>query len=134
VSGDLLLDIEDEEAQKLLREERDRIEGIAEKRAKEAMQDLWGRFEKILTNAERNLSLTVGGEGRYREEWYENLKEFCAIADKMNFEKDPKLTELVEEANDLLKTDAEDYKKADDARSDGEEQVKEILRKMRGLF
>jgi vacuolar-type H+-ATPase subunit H len=134
-AGDLVLDIEDAEAQTLLMEERNRLTNLAQERATEAMQDLWQRFEKILLNAERNLSLTVGGEGRYRGEWYENLAQFAAVADKMNFQKDPKLTELVEESRDILEHgDAEGYKKSDDSRGDAEEKVKEILRKMKGIF
>jgi hypothetical protein len=133
-AGDLFLDVEDEEAQKLLKGEQARLESLAETRAVEAMKDLWQRFEKILLNAERNLGLSIGGGGRYREEWHENLSQFAAIADKMNFKKDPKLEELLEEARDLLKTDSDEYKKEDTARADAEEKVQEILRKMRGLF
>ena len=134
-AGDLVLDIEDQEAQTLLIDERNRLTLLAQERASEAMKDLWERFEKILLNAERNLSLEVGGAGRYRGEWYENLAQFAQIADRMNFTKDPKLTELVELAQqEILSGDEEDYKKSDDAREDAEEKVKEILRKMKGIF
>ncbi len=66
-SGDLVLDIENEEAQKLLLEERERLEALAQERVKGAMHDLWERFEKILTNANRNLSLGVGQAGEVQD-------------------------------------------------------------------
>lgn len=134
-AGDLVLDIESQEAQTLLMEERNRLTNLATDRAQGAMQDLWGRFEKILVNAERNLSLGIGVSGRYREEWHDNLTQFAMIADKMNFTKDPKLTELVEEAErDLLVVPSEEYKDSDSSREEGMAKVEEILRKMKGIF
>ena len=133
-AGDLILDIEDEEAQKLLVEERQRIELLEKERVKGAMKDLWKRFEKILLNAERNLSLDVG-QGRFRTEWYENLGEFVVLADKLNFEKDEKLTDLVSKAkSEILKDTVDVYKDEEDTRQDGEEAVKDILNQMKGIF
>ena len=132
-AGDLILDIEDEEAQKLLQEQRVRMESLAEDRVKGAMEDLWKRFEKILVNAKRNLDLEVG-EGRFRTEWHENLTEYVALADKLNFTKDPKLTDLVEESKILSEGDLENYKDDDECRKEGAEKVQKILDQMKDVF
>lgn len=132
-SGDLLLNIEGEEAQKLLLEERTRMEALAVDRTKGAMTDLWTRFHKILINAKRNLDL-ADKEGRFRTEWHDNLTEFILMSDKMNFMEDEKLTELVKESEDILKTGSDVYKKEPDTRGEAEEVVNDILDKMKGVF
>jgi hypothetical protein len=132
-AGDLILDIEDEEAQKLLKEQRDRMTTLAEERVKGAMDDLWQRFQKLLVNAKRNLDLDVG-QGRFRTEWHENLTEFVALADKLNFTKDENLEKLVQESADLLKDEADVYKEEADTREEGAAKVQENLDKMKDFY
>jgi len=130
-AGDLLLDIEDEEAQKLLQQQRQRMEALADERVKGAMEDLWGRFQKILLNAKRNLEVR---DGRFRIEWHENLLEFVGMADKLNFTKDEHLEELVQEAAGLLSEDIDVYKDEEAHREEGAAKVQEILDKMKDFF
>lgn len=133
-SGDLILGIEGEEAQKLLKTEQLRIETATQARVNEAMKDLWTRFDKILKNAHRNLQLDEG-QGRFRTEWHENLTEYVALADKLNFNEDPELTRLVAMAEDtLLCTESADYKDDQSCREEGEQQVNNILEQMKDVF
>ncbi len=136
---DLILDTSDEEAQKLLNDQKLVLTNLAEERVREAERDLFERLEACLRNASRNLG--VGTAGRYREEWYDNLRAFCDSADQMNFNKNPKLTELVDEVKDkVLSTPKDDFNKKenkdsfDTAREEAEEKVNDILSRMQGIF
>ncbi len=136
---DLVLDTADEEAQRLLQASKIDLQKQAEARVAEAERDLFERLESLLRNASRNLG--VGSTGRYREEWYDNLAQFCAASDEMNFNKNPKLTEIVDEVKDkVLSTPKDDFDKKenkdsfDSAREEAEEKVNDILSRMQGIF
>lgn len=136
---DLILDTSDEEAQRLLEKSKIELRAQADERVKEARRDLFERLESLLQNASRNLG--VGAQGRYREEWYDNLKAFCEAAPQMNFDKDEKLTELVEEVEEkILSTPKDDFSKKenkgdfDAARQEAEDKVNDILSRMQGIF
>ncbi len=141
-SSDLVLKASDEEAQKLLTQARDDMELLAVERVKEAKKDLFMRLHKHLTNAQRNLGIQEGVRGRFRDEWYENLAAFCEMAPQMNFDKDQKLEDLVEEVKVEIieKHSKDDFSKKenkaewDDARAEAEEKVNDILSKMAGIF
>jgi hypothetical protein len=132
-SGDLVLDVADEEAQKLLAKERDRLDTLADERVKEAMSDLWNRLGKILDNAKRNLN--VSGEGRFRTEWYYNLKDFAESVPRMNFDDDENLRDLGLAAEKVVNAhDIEVMKEHADEREDAAAAVDEIMHKMRGVL
>lgn len=139
-SGDLILETSDAEAQELLEKSRMELDSLADERVREAKRDLFQRLDTLLRNASRNLG--VGTSGRYREEWYDNLAAFADAAPQMNFDKDEKLTELVEEVKDkvLNPFKKEDFSKKDnkdgfnDTREEAEEAVNDILSRMQGIF
>lgn len=138
-SNDLVLATADEEATKLLSEQRERMDTLADERVQEAKKELFVRLKKYLDNAKRNLG--VGETGRYRDEWYDNLAAFCESAKEMNFDQDPKLDELVDEVKDkILSTPKDDFDKKESkdswqaSREEAEAQVDDILAKMQGIF
>lgn len=135
-AGDLILDIEDGEAQKLLSEERGRMQVLEETRVQEAMGDLWQRFQKILLLAERSLNIMDdGGSSRYRDSWYVNLKEFKEVAKKLNFTDDAKFNELFSECARMVNDHSpEEYEQQLDLREEGAAKVQKILDQMKGIF
>lgn len=138
-AGDLRLDTADEEAQKLLEEQKIRLEALADERVKEAKMELYRRLRKLLENAKRNLE--VGSDGRYREEWYDNLAAFAEAAPQMNFDDDPTLAELVDKTKEELLTipkdelnKKENRESWEERRQEAAEAVDDILSKMAGIF
>lgn len=131
-AGDLVLDIEDKEAQDLLQEERDRLQELEDERVKDAMKDLWERLEGILTQAHRNLA--VSSEGRFHDSWWENLEEFAQIGEKLNFTKSKEFSESLKEAKGLLRASQDEYREDLQLRERGEAEVEALLEKMKGYF
>lgn len=132
-SGDFRLDIPDEETEKLVKQ---LDEGVSE-RLKEAMKDSKDRLLKCLQNSLMNLN-KVKGSGRYRGEWYENLKELLEVADAFNLSNDGDYSTAVNKVKDafsLMDPDAiEEDAEGQGARKDAADAVQKIMDTMSGYF
>jgi hypothetical protein len=138
---DWRLKVEDEAMQKAIDEatEAATAEAVREQDAllETGMEKVWGRFEKLLSNAKRNLQVTKG-TGRYRDEWVENLGQFLEVVDGLNLKNDPKLKDLAAKAREAMAEidpeAVEEDSEREGARAQASEKVESIMDQMSALF
>jgi hypothetical protein len=68
-----------------------------------AHQALWERLYEVLKVASKNLQKINSDDGRFRTEWYDNLSGLLSTLPHLNIHNDPRITEIQQEAEELLK-------------------------------
>lgn len=99
-----------------------------------AHRALWERMYEVLKVANKNLQKINSDDGRFRTEWYDNLSSLLTSLDHLNISDDPRMAEIKEEAEVLLKYSPEALTDDTYHRQELSEKADALFNRVSGIF
>jgi len=126
-AGDFRIDIGNEARREL----NEQYEMASNERLESSMEDVWGRFHKVLQTISKNMvEAKDGGQKRYHKSMLTNAEKLVDLMKAFNLTNDQEMENARLELHRVLQTaDIEDIKQFSDAREDLKEKVDGIMDK-----
>jgi len=95
---------------------------------------LWERLYEVLKVASKNLQKINSDDGRFRTEWYDNLSGLLTSLPHLNIHNDPRIEEIQQEAEQLLKYSPDALSDQFHKRSETAKKAEALFNKVEGIF